>query len=178
MRQLTKVLAVMVLLTVAMGCQQTTSDSTPLTSVSNNSGVVVELLPAQAKVAVGDTILVSLQVIANRGLSAADVELSFNSDYVHAVAFGDGNAFGPSPLRGKDYIDNEAGLARVALARVGPSEFAGPLDAALATIMFEVVGSTVDTNVSLRVARIELVDSDYNIVSDVLTSEAVLSIEQ
>ena len=54
----------------------------------------------------------------------------------------------------------------------------GPLEATLATIMFEIVGSPVETEISLSVARVELVDSDYNIVSDVLTSEAVLSIGQ
>ena len=69
-------------------------------------------------------------------------------------------------------------MARIALARVGPSELVGPLEATLATIMFEIVGSPVETEISLSVARVELVDSDYNIVSDVLTSEAVLSIGQ
>ena len=179
MRHLTRALAVTGLFVVAIfGCQQTPSDKIPVTAVSNDSQVVVELLPAEAKAAVGDTILVSLQVTANRGLSGADVELSFNSDYLQAIAFGDGDAFGPSPLRGKDHIDNESGLARIALARVGPSELVGPLEATLATIMFEVVGSPVDTEISLSVVRVELVDSDYNIVSDVLTSEAVLSIGQ
>lgn len=170
--------AILVAVLLMLTCQDAPSDQEIRASVIEGSTVTVSLLPARSEVAVGDKILFSIQVYANRSLSAADIELSFASQYVQVVAFGAGDALGPSPLRGIDHIDNGAGSARIALARVGPSDITGPVESTLATVMLEIVGSLADTNLSLSISQIELVDGKYNIISEVIANQAVLTSEQ
>ena len=162
----------------SVGCQDSTSDQEVVASANPASEVMVDLLPAQAKGRVGDTILFSIQAYANRGLSAADIEISFDPRYVHVIAFGDGDALGPSPLRGTDHIDNDSGAARIALARVGPSDIGGPAESALATFMLEIIGSPEDASTALGITRVGLVDAEYNMISGVITNHAVLDLEQ
>ena len=81
-------------------------------------------------------------------------------------------------MRGRDYIDNDSGLARLAVAKVGPSELVGSSDATLATIMFEVVGDPVEKETIVSVTSVQLVNSDYNIIPNVMANEMVFSIEE
>jgi hypothetical protein len=162
----------------SIACQDSTSDQAVVVGSNFASEVRIDLLPAQVKGQVGETILFSIQAYANQGFSAADIEISFDAQYVRAIAFGDGDALGPSPLRGADNIDNSAGSARIALARVGPSDIDGSAESTLATIMLEIVGSSGDTPMVLDIARIELVDAEYNLISGVITNQAFLDLEQ
>ena len=157
-----------------VGCQDTPDGPEASLDSSLDSVVRVELLPAQSEVTVGDTVLFSIQVYANRGISAGDIELSFVPEYIQLVAFGDGDALGPSPIRGIDHIDNNSGSARIALARVGPSDIGSPVDTTLVTVMLEIVASPPDKQLSLNIAQVELVDGEYNILADVVTNQASL----
>ena len=166
-----------VVIIATVGCQET-EDAPSTISDGGTSDVVVDLLPARAKAAVGDTILVSIKVGSSRGLTGADIDLSFESAYLEAIAFGDGDAFGPSPVRGRYYIDNDSGLARLAVAKVGPSELVGSSDSTLATIMFEVVSDPADKETTVSVTSVQLVNSDYTIIPNVMANGMVFSIEE
>ena len=178
-RHLLRILiGVLMAVSASVGCQDSTSDQGVVGNAGPTPEVRIDLLPAQAKGRVGDTILFSIQASSNRGLSAADIEISFDPRYVHVIAFGDGDALGPSPLRGTDHIDNGSGSARIALARVGPSDIGDSAESALATVMLEIIGSPEDTSMALDIVRVELVDSEYNMISGVITNHAVLELEQ
>ena len=173
-----KIIAMLLVVLIAtVGCQES-GDAPSTISEGSTSEVVVDLLPVRAKAAVGDTILVSIKVSSSRGLTGADIDLSFESTYLEAIAFGDGDAFGPSPVRGRDYIDNDSGLARLAVAKVGPPELVGSSDSTLATIMFEVVSDPADKETTVSVTTVQLVNSDYNIIPNVMANGMVFSIEE
>ena len=45
-------------------------------------------------------------------------------------------------------------------------------------VQLEIIGSPEDTSMALDIVRVELVDSEYNMISGFITNHAVLELEQ
>ena len=61
---------------------------------------------------------------------------------------------------------------------MGPSELVGSSDSTLATIMFEVVSDPADKETTVSVTSVQLVNSDYTIIPNVMANGMVFSIEE
>jgi hypothetical protein len=74
----------------------------------------------------GSQFTVNIEVMpAAWGISAADVQLSFDTENMQIVRIEPGDALGSNPILGMERIDNQAGTVSYALARVGKTASSG-----------------------------------------------------
>lgn len=94
------------------------------------------------------------------GVSGGEVNLAFNPNILQVVSIEPGNFLGPSPIIGLKQVDNQAGVVRLALARVG--ETAVPsLSGVLATVEFKILGSATSGTYEIELTRVGLADENF-----------------
>ena len=68
----------------------------------------------------GEQFEVKVEVNPNgKGISAGEVNVSYNTQVMEMVRLEPGDLFGPNPIEGVNLIDNEKGRIRYALGRQG-----------------------------------------------------------
>lgn len=94
------------------------------------------------------------------GVSGSEVNLSFNPGVLEAVDIKPGNFLGSSPIVGLQQVDNQGGVVRLALARVGKTAVPSP-SGILATVEFKVLDSATSGTYEIELTKVGLSDENF-----------------
>ncbi|MFQ6029381.1 MAG: cohesin domain-containing protein, partial [Dehalococcoidia bacterium] len=90
--------------------------------IATQPGFHLGFLPQGLALLPGETGDIRVDVTPmNRGISAAEVEITFDPQIIQVTEIQPGDLLGENPIVGLSAIDNSAGVVRLALARLGPS---------------------------------------------------------
>ena len=177
-------IAAVFLLGVALGmaCVPPTPTPTPLptatpsptaTPAPPQGGVLARIAPESLQVAPGQLALVRVELLVNAvGLSAADLEISYDADGLRVIGIEAGDLLGQDPLVGITLNEPERGRAQIALARVGRTDAPTP-NGTLVTVSLQVrEGAAPGSRLSLEVTNLTLVDDAFRQIPDVRFGDA------
>lgn len=94
------------------------------------------------------------------GVSGCEVNLSFNSTVLQGVNIKVGEFLGSSPLIGLEDIDNQAGVVRLVMARVGMTTAPSP-PGVLAIVYFSISDSAAGGTYDLELTKVGLADENF-----------------
>jgi hypothetical protein len=109
------------------------------------------------------------------GVSGCEVNLTFNSSVLQGVNIEVGEFLGSSPLIGLEDIDNEAGVVRLVMARLGMTTAPSP-PGVLATVNFTVSDSAESGTYELKLTKVGLANQDFEDVTDFAVRRTVLTV--
>ena len=156
-----------------------TAASTPIPrpGPTLTEAVTVRVEPALAKAARGQEI--ELQVVVEPGLngvSAGEITLSFDPGFIQVIDIEAGDFLGAKPAQGPRRIDNTAGTALYALARVGETSSPSP-DGTFATIRVRVQDSSASGQGQLGLTEVKFTDDAFEFISDVEVTDTAIEVK-
>ena len=136
----------------------------------------VYINPPFQEVEPGQEVTVTVEVKPQGcGISGGEIQLSFDSTALMAVDLEAGNLLGVSPLVGLEEIDNETGVLKHSLARVGVA----PLPTSpgvLSVIKFKVLETAKAGSYQLNLSQVSLTDEEFKYLADVKTQGASVKV--
>ncbi len=187
-------LGALLLTALAVSCLAPTPTPTPLptplptptatpipptaTPAPPEGGVLARVAPSSLAVAPQGRALVSIEVlVAGVGVSAADVTISFDPKSLRIIGVEPGDLLGENPLVGMKSIDQEAGEARIALARTGKTRVPTPSGTLLVVTVQVLKDAAPGSRLPLRIAQLTLVDQAFNAISQVRLQEGEVLVQ-
>ena len=160
-------MALLMLFLVSPSCGKSATKS-----VSGTTGSV-SLNPKSQTAKPASQIKVGIEVIpAGWGLSAAEVQVSFDPTKLEAVSVQAGGALGPKPITGVLKIDNDLGTIVYALARLG--ETPGPgAKGVLANLEFRGKSGATGT-AKIELTKVGLTNENFEEITGVKYEGAVI----
>ena len=145
-------------------------------SCAKGAGVSVALSPSPEKVTPGEQFKVEVRVEPGKqGVSAGEINLSFDSQVMQVVEVKPGELLGERPLPGILNIDNEAGTLSYSLARIG--ETAAPTSGAtLAIITFQILNSAQPGDYELSFTSVGLANENFEDIPNIQVKGASIKI--
>jgi hypothetical protein len=164
--------------------------------------VQVWMSPASCEASAGDQLGVEIMAETGPGvgISGAEIQLEFDSSALKVTAIGPdplepelvgldpvdengqsiiyarpGSLLGEDPLVGLKQIDNDAGIVKYALGRVGETSL-DPPPGILAGITFEVLETAPAGEYELQLTSVRLADQDFEDIADITVEEAMISV--
>jgi len=126
----------------------------------------VYLEPPSLSIQRGQELSINITVEpAGWGVSGCEVNLTFNSSVLQGVSIEVGGFLGSSPLIGLEDIDNQAGVVRLIMARIGSTTTPSP-PGVLATVNFRVSDSAESGTYELKLTNVGLANEDFEDVTD------------
>ena len=146
-------------------------------SCAKGAGVSVALSPSVKQAMPGEQFEVQVQVEPQKqGVSAGEINLSFDSQAMQVVELKPGELLGERPLPGISNIDNGAGTVNYSLARIG--ETTAPTSAAaFAIITFQIVNSAQPGEYKLGFTGVGLANENFEDIPDIQVKEASIKIK-
>jgi hypothetical protein len=124
-------------------------------------GEGVYLNPTFIEAKPGQALSINIEVKPSGwGVSGGEVNLAFNPAVLKAVDVEPGNFLGSSPIVGLRQMDNQEGIARLALARVGIAAVPSPAGI-LATVEFRVLESATSGTYEIELTKVGLADENF-----------------
>jgi len=137
----------------------------------------VVLAPSPEEVKPGEQFEVEVQVKpGNQGVSAVEINLSFEPQAMQAVDVKPGVLLGDRPLPGILNIDNEAGTVSYSLARIGETK-APTLANSFAVITFQVLNSAQPGDYELSFTGVGLANENFESIQDIRVKGASVKIK-
>jgi len=99
------------------------------------------------------------------GVSGSEINLAFAPNVLEVVNIKPGTFLGSSPIVGLKRIDNQGGVVKLALARVGKTTVPSP-PGTLATVQFKVLGSASSGNYELELTKVGLADENFEDITN------------
>ena len=109
------------------------------------------------------------------GVSGGEINLAFNPGALQAVSIEPGDFLGSSPIVGLKRVDNQAGVIRLALARVGKTQVPSP-PGVLATVDFKILGSATSGTYEIKLTKVGLADESFQDITDFTIQGASIKI--
>jgi len=136
----------------------------------------VYLHPAMLQVHRGQEVSLNIKVnLSGRGVSGGEINLSFNPSVLRVTDVELGDFLGSSPVTGLKQLDNEAGVVRLALARVGTTPVPSPAGV-LATVHFTVLDSAASGIYDLELTKVGLADENFQDITGFTVQGATIKI--
>jgi len=129
-------------------------------------------------VSAGETF--TLNVVVNPqqyGITAGDVELSFDPDVLEAIDIQPGLLMGSDVLMAKRTIDNTNGKLRLATGREGALSSIPTTQGTLATAELKVQDGASPQTVTVTISFIGLADQDFLEVAGITTTSATVKVQ-
>lgn len=136
----------------------------------------VYLSPTSIEAEPGQQVTIEIKVKpAGWGVSGGEINLAFNSDVLEGVTIEPGDFLGSNPIVGLNRIDNQGGVVRLALARVGETTVPSP-PGILATVQFRVLDSAISGTYELELTKVGLADENFEDITDFAIQGASIKI--
>jgi hypothetical protein len=146
-------------------------------SCAKGAGVSVALSPLPEKVKPGEQFKVEVRVEPGKqGISAGEINLSFDSQVMQVVEVKPGELLGERPLPGILNIDNEAGTLNYSLARIGETT-APTSGATFAVITFQILNSAEPGDYKLGFTGVGLANENFEDISGIRVKGASVKIK-
>jgi hypothetical protein len=138
----------------------------PTTSCAGGKQVSIALSLSAKQVTPGEQFKVQVQVEPQKqGVSAGEINLSFDSQAMQVVEVKPGTLLGERPLAGILNIDNEAGTLGYSLARIGETT-APTSGAAFAIVTFQILNSAQPGDYELELTKVGLANENFGDIGD------------
>ena len=146
------------------------------TSCAGGKQVSIALSLSAKQVTPGEQFKVQVQVEPQKqGISAGEINLSFDSQAMQVVEVKPAELLGERPLPGILNIDNEAGTLSYSLARIG--ETAAPTSGAtLAIITFQILNSAQPGDYELSFTSVGLANENFEAIPNIQVKGASIKI--
>jgi len=126
----------------------------------------VYLNPTSIEAGPGQEVSIEIKVKPSGwGVSGGEINLAFNSDVLEVADTEPGDFLGSSPIIGLNRIDNQSGVVRLALARVGETTVPSP-PGILATVQFRVLDSASSGAYEVKLTKVGLADENFQDITD------------
>jgi len=153
---------------------ETTTPPPPSTPPIPQEGVYLN--PTFIELEPGQTLSIKVAVKpAGWGASGGEINLAFNPAVLEAVDVKPGPFFGKDPIVGLRRIDNQEGVIRLALARVGETAVPSP-PGELATVEFVVPDSATSGTYELELTEVSLADQNFQDITGFTTQSTIIKI--
>jgi hypothetical protein len=152
-----------------------------LSAISCQCGTTVEVgltvEPSTEEVKPGAQFQVVIQVTPRKqGISAVEINLSFEPRAIQVVEVRSGTLLGQRPLPGISDIDNQSGTLSYSLARIGETATPTPANP-FAEITFQVLDSAQTGDYQLSITSIGLANESFEAITNIQSQEATIKIE-
>jgi len=146
-------------------------------SCAGGKQVSIALSLSAKQVTPGEQFKVQVQVEPGKqGISAGEINLSFDSQAMQVVEVKPGTLLGERPLPGILKIDNEAGTLSYSLARIGETT-APTSGATLAIITFQILNSAQHGDYELSFTSAGLANENFEDIPDIQVQGASVKIK-
>ena len=169
--RLASLFAIMALVLLLLGTSCGNTKSAPESASGPPGSVIINPKSQAAKPA--SQIKVSIEIIpAGWGVSAAEVQVSFDPTKLEALSVEAGGALGTKPLLGTLKIDNDRGTIVYALARLGETPTPG-VRGVLANLEFRAKSGATGT-AKIELTKVGLSDENFQDITGVKYEGAVI----
>jgi hypothetical protein len=159
---------------LSCSCKEEAAGPTTPPSPIPNEGVY--LTPTFIELQPGQALSLKIEVKPSGwGASGGEINLAFNPAVLQAVDIEAGDFFGSSPIVGLKRVDNQAGVIRLALARVGETPSSSP-PGVLATVNFKVSDSATGGTYDLELTKVGLADQNFQDITSFTVQGASIKI--
>jgi len=141
-------------------------------------GVVsVYVEPASLELKQGEEFKVRIKVDpGGKGISAGEVNVTFNIDAFECISIGSGDILGPSPLEGVKRIDNAAGFLHYAIARIGRTEPPTP-PGIFVEIRFKVKSEANIGTYTIELLGVGLADEEFKDITNIFIGNRLVEVK-
>ena len=162
-----------VIMALVLFLSNTSCSNTPAPELVGGTPGSVFINPKSQAVEPASQIKVSIEVVpAGWGISAAEVQVSFDPKRLEALSVQAGDALGPKPITGVLKIDNDLGTIVYALARLGETTAPG-VRGVLANIEFRGKSGATDT-AKIELAKVGLSNENFAEITGVKYDGAII----
>jgi hypothetical protein len=109
------------------------------------------------------------------GVSGGEINLAFNSGVLKVVNIEPGNFLGSNPIVGSRQVDNQAGVIRLALARVGKTPVPSP-SGVLATVDFKISDLATSGTYELKLTKVGLANENFQDITGFTIQGTIIKI--
>lgn len=121
----------------------------------------VYLMPLSIEASPGEEFEVEVRInLEEKGISAGEISLTFDGGAMEIASIEAGDLLGANPLVGLEEIDNQAGTAKYALARMGATSVPTP-PGVLAMLTLKVLDSAKSGTYELGLSKVGLSDENF-----------------
>ena len=146
------------------------------TSCAGGKQVSIALSPSAKQVTPGEQFKVEAPVKPGKqGISAGEINLSFDSQAMQVVEVKLGELLGKRPLAGILNIDNEAGTLSYSLARIGETT-APTSDTTFAVITLQILNSAQPGDYELSFTSVGLANENFEDIPNIQVKGASIKI--
>lgn len=144
---------------------------------AGGGGSSLALVPSSKEIKAGEQFEVEVQVKPGKqGVSAVEINLSFDPQVVQVIDIKPGTLLGDGPLPGILNIDSEAGTISYSLARIGATEAPTPA-ATFAVITFQVLNSAEGGDYELSPTGVGLANENFEDIQDIRITGASVRVK-
>jgi hypothetical protein len=139
--------------------------------------VSVYIEPSSLELKQGEEFKVRIKVDpGSKGISAGEINVTFNSDVFECIDISPGDILGASPLEGVKRIDNAAGFLRYAIARIGRTEPPTP-PGIFAEIRFKVKSKANIGTYTIELVGVGLADEEFKDITNISIGNRLVEIK-
>lgn len=159
---------------LSCSCEEEVAEpTTPPPSIPEEG---VYLNPAFIELQQGQVLSLSVEVKPSGwGASGGEINLVFDVAVLEAVDIEPGDFFGSTPIIGLKRVDNQGGIVRLALARVGETAVPSP-PGILATVEFRVLDSAARGTYEIELTQVGLANEYFQEITGFTIQGATIKI--
>jgi len=144
---------------------------------AGGGGASLALVPSPREIKPGEQFEVKVQVKpGKKGVSAVEINLSFDPRVMQVIDIKPGTLLGDSPLPGILNIDSEAGTVSYSLARIGATEAPTPA-VTFAIITFQILNSAQGGDYELTLTGVGAANENFEDIKDIRITEASVRVK-
>lgn len=144
---------------------------------AGGGGSSLALVPSPREIKPGEQFKVEVQVKPGKqGVSAVEINLSFDPEVMQVIDIKPGALLGDSPLPGILNIDSDTGTVSYSLARIGATEAPTPA-ATFAVVTFQVLNSAQGGDYELTLAGVGLANENFEDIQDIRVKGASIKVK-
>jgi hypothetical protein len=144
---------------------------------AGGGGASLALVPSPNEIKPGEQFEVEVQVKPGKqGLSAVEINLSFEPEVMQVIDIKPGELLGDGPLPGILNIDSEAGTVSYSLARIGATEAPTPA-ATFAIITFQILNSAQGGDYELTLTGVGAANENFEDIKDIRVKGASVRVK-
>jgi len=139
--------------------------------------VSVYIEPSSLELKQGEEFKVRIKVDpGSKGISAGEINVTFNSDVFECIDISPGDILGASPLEGVKRIDNAAGFLHYAIARIGRTEPPTP-PGIFAEIRFKVKSEANIGTYTIELLGVGLADEEFKDITNISIGNRLVEVK-
>jgi hypothetical protein len=139
--------------------------------------VSVYIEPASLELKPGEEFKVRIKADPKgKGISAGEINVTFNIDAFECISISPGDILGASPLEGVKSIDNAAGFLRYAIARIGRTEPPTP-PGIFAEIRFRVKSKANIDTYTIELVGDGLADEEFKDITNISIGNRLVEVK-